>query len=103
VAAAAEMPPQGACGSLIASGRTAKSEIDAPGVKRFERAELLGNHQRRVIWKHDPAGADPNIFSLTGDKGDDDRGRSTGNTEHIMMLRPCVGQDQHCSGTPALR
>ena len=71
---------------MIAAGRTAESEIDAARVKRFERAELLGNHQRCMIWKHDPAGADPNFFSLTADIGDDDRGGRTGNTGQIMML-----------------
>ena len=29
-----------------------------PGMQRLERAELLGDHERRVVREHDPARAD---------------------------------------------
>src|SRR5579871_4075941 len=38
---------QCARGTLVGSRRAAQSKIDPPRMKRFERAELLGNHQRR--------------------------------------------------------
>ena len=53
---AAHMATQGAHGGLIAARRAAKAEIDASRVERIERTELLGNHQRRVVGQHHPAG-----------------------------------------------
>jgi hypothetical protein len=44
---------------LVGAGRAAEAEIDPPGIERLERAELLGDHERRVVGQHDPAGADP--------------------------------------------
>jgi hypothetical protein len=33
----------------IGAGRAAETEVDAPGEQRFERAELFGDDQRRVL------------------------------------------------------
>ena len=49
-----------------------------PGKQRLERAELLGDHERRVVRQHDPAGADADRLGAAGDVGDHDRGRGAG-------------------------
>ena len=49
VAAAPEIAAQGASGALVAARGAAQPEVDPPRVKRFERAELLGDHERRVV------------------------------------------------------
>ncbi len=45
--------PQCALGVAVAAGRAAESEVDAAGVERGERAELLGDDQRGVVGQHD--------------------------------------------------
>src|SRR5690348_3440772 len=45
-------------GGLIGAGRPAEPQIDAPGKEAFERPELLGDDQRRVVGQHDSTGAD---------------------------------------------
>ena len=49
IAAAAESASQRASRWPIATGRAAEAEIDPAGVHRFERAELLSDHQRCVV------------------------------------------------------
>ena len=39
----------------VAAGRPAEAEIDAAGIERGQRAELLGDDERRVVRQHDPA------------------------------------------------
>ncbi len=55
----AERAAQRPRGALVGAGRAAEAEIDAAGIQRVERAELLGDHQRRVVGQHDAARADP--------------------------------------------
>ena len=50
VAAAAQVAPQGAGGVLVAAGGAAQPEVDPAGVERLQRAELLGDDQRRRGW-----------------------------------------------------
>lgn len=50
-AAAAQRPG----GMLIGTWRPAKSESDASRIQGFKRSELLREHERRMIRKHDPA------------------------------------------------
>ena len=49
VAAAAQLATQRLGGPLVAAGSTAQSQVDPPRVERLERAELLGDHQGRVV------------------------------------------------------
>ena len=42
-------------------GRAAEAEVDAPGMHGLERAELLGDHERRVVREHDPAGPEADV------------------------------------------
>ena len=43
---------------LVGAGRAAEAEVDPARVQRRERAELLGDRERRVVRQHDPAGAE---------------------------------------------
>jgi hypothetical protein len=45
-------------GALVGTGCAAEAQIDAAGIERGQRAELLGDHQRRMVRQHDAAGAD---------------------------------------------
>src|SRR3546814_8246641 len=45
-------------GRLVRAGRSTEAVIDAAGMERIERAELLGDKQRRMVRQHDAAGAD---------------------------------------------
>ena len=49
---------QRASGAGVGAGRAADAEVDAAGVQRVERAELLGDHERLVVGQHHAAGSD---------------------------------------------
>ena len=82
-----------------------------PGIERFERAELLGDDERRVIRQHDAAGADANRRRAAGDVPDDDRCRRAGDARHVVMLGQPVARvapaarrvapDRACCAGPA--
>ena len=80
------MATQRAHGRLIATWRAPKAEIDTTGVERIERAELLGNHQRRMVRQHHAAGAQMQSGGMGGKIANQHRGRGAGNTDHIMVL-----------------
>jgi len=82
-----QIAAQRASGALIGAGRAAEAQIDPAGVKRGERAELLRDHERRVIRQHDAARADANRFRAARHVADHDRGRRAGNARHVVMLR----------------
>ena len=44
---------------LVAARRPAEPEVDAPRVQRRERAELLGDRERRVVRQHHATGTEP--------------------------------------------
>ena len=46
---------------LVGAGGAAEAEVDAAGEERGERAELLGDLERRVVGEHDPARADADV------------------------------------------
>ena len=58
VGVAVQRPAHRARDALVRSRRAAEAEVDAAGEQRVERAELLGDHQRRVVGQHDAARAD---------------------------------------------
>ena len=51
-------PAQRGRGDRIGAGRASEAEVDAPGMQRFEHAELLGHDERRVVGEHHAARAD---------------------------------------------
>ena len=79
-------PFEGKRRHLVAAGRAAKPKIDPAREERLECAKLLGDHERRVIREHDPAGADPDRRSSGGDVSDDDRSRRARHRRHVVVL-----------------
>src|SRR5215831_17118987 len=55
-------------------------------MQRGERAELLGDDQRRVVRQHDAAGSDFYIVGAGRDVGERHGSRRTGDTWQIVML-----------------
>ena len=54
----AEVAAQRAAPPPVGARRAAEAEVDPPREERFERSELLGDGQRRMVGQHDPARAD---------------------------------------------
>ena len=55
-------------------------------MKGCERAELLGDQQRRVVRQHDAAGADADRAGAARDMGERYRGRGARDARQIVML-----------------
>jgi hypothetical protein len=72
--------------ALIRPGSAAKTEVNASGIQRLKRAKLFGDHDRRVIWEHDSAGAHANGLGASGNISDDDRSSSAGDPDHVVVL-----------------
>ena len=72
---------------LVGSRCAAEAEVDPAGVQRRERAELLGDHQRRMVRQHDPAGADADGLCPGRNVGDHDGGRRARDPDRVVMLR----------------
>ncbi|WP_431226190.1 hypothetical protein [Burkholderia contaminans] len=86
VGAADQVTAQRARRGLVGAGRAAEAEVDAPRIQRRERAELLGDHQRRVVRQHDAARPDPDRPRGARDMADHDgRGRAR-DAGHVVML-----------------
>jgi hypothetical protein len=83
---AREVAAQSARDDPVRTGRAPEAEIDTTGEQRFERAELLGDHHRRVIGQHDPARADADRRSRLSDMRKHDRRRRARNPRHPVMF-----------------
>jgi hypothetical protein len=81
-----EIAAKGARGAHVGSGRPPKTEIDAAGQQRFQRAELFGDDERRMVGKHDAAGADADGPGGRPYMGDDDRGCGACDARHAVVL-----------------
>ena len=55
-------------------------------MQRGERAELLGDHQRRVVGQHDAAGPNADRLRAGRDMGHDHGGGGTGDAGHVVMF-----------------
>ena len=97
---AAHMATQGAHGRLIAARRAAKAEVDPPGVKGVQGAELLSYHQWRVVRQHHAAGPEMQGGGVGGEIANQHRGRCAGNADHIMVLRQPVAMIAARFGQP---
>ena len=83
---AVEIAAQRLRGPLVRPRRTPKTKINASRKQRLQRAELLGDHHRRVVRQHDPPGADPDRLGTMANMRQRYRGRGTGNALHAMMF-----------------
>ncbi len=79
---AAERPGR----ELIGAGSPTKPEVDAAGVERLERPELLRDHERRVVRQHDPARPDPDRRRARREIPGDDSGRGARDRLHVVVL-----------------
>ena len=92
VFAARHVAAQGAGCLLVGARCTAEAEVDAAREQRFEGAELLGDHQRRVIGQHDAAGADTDARGRAGHVRDHHCGGCAGDAGHVVVLgEPVAG------------
>ena len=82
------------------SRRAADPEVDAAGTERLQRAELLGDHERRVVRQHHAAGADADRRGARGDVADDDRGRGAGDAGHPVVLCQPIAAITPALGVP---
>jgi len=71
---------------LIRARSAADAEVDASRIQRCERAELLGDLQRRIVRQHDAAGADADRRRAAGDVADQHRRRRARDAGHVVML-----------------
>ena len=78
--------PQREHRELVRAGRTAQTEVDPARMQRLERPELLGDHERRMVRQHDPAGPDANRLRPVRDVRDHDRGRRAGDPDRVVVL-----------------
>ena len=86
---------------LIGPRRPAEAEIDPPGVKGREGAELLGDQQRRVVRQHDAARPDTDRAGRDRDMRQGYRGGGAGDPRHVVVLRHPVAmitQRLHVTG-----
>ncbi|MNG97362.1 hypothetical protein D3C79_564730 [compost metagenome] len=97
---AAALAAQRLHGALISTGRAAKTEIDAIRIERGQRAELLGDHQGRVVRQHDAAGPQPQGAGGAGQMADEHRGGGTGDPRHVVVLRQPVAVVAPALGMP---
>ena len=70
----------------VAPRRAPEAKVDAAGIERRERAELLGHGQRRVVGQHDAARADAHRLGEARHMADQHRGRGGGDALHVVML-----------------
>jgi hypothetical protein len=54
------------------------AQVDAAGEERLQRAELLGDHERRVVGEHDATGTHADRGRAAGGVRDDDGSRGAG-------------------------
>ncbi len=83
---AVEVAPEGMARAAVGARRAAQPEIDASGKQRGQGAELLRDHQRRVVGQHDPAGPDADRRRGGGHVADDHRGRGARDARHVVVL-----------------
>jgi hypothetical protein len=77
---------QGAGGERVGAGGAAEAEVDPARVERGERAELLGDHERRVVRQHHAARAHADPLGVRRDVADQHRRRRACDAGHAVVL-----------------
>ena len=85
---------------LIGSRGPAQAQIDAARKQAFQGAELLGDHQRRMIRQHDAARPDADGLGSRRHMPDHHRGGRARNPGHAVMLRQPVALIPPALGMP---
>ena len=86
--------------ALVGARGAAQPQINSAGEQRIERAELFGDHDRRMIGQHDAAGTDANRAGGPGHMGQHDAGRRAGNAFHTVMFGGPVPVEAQAFGMP---
>ena len=86
-------PPERTRRVRIGARRAAEPEVDPAGEQRFERPELLGDDERRMIRQHHAAGADADRRRPRGDVADDDGRRGAGDSRHVVVLGEPIARE----------
>ena len=84
---AGEMAPQSMRSEAVRARGTPQTQVDPARVQRGQRAELLGDHERRVVGQHHATGADPNLLRATRNVTHQDCGCRTRHPVHVVMFR----------------
>ena len=71
---------------LVAARSPPEPEIDPARVQRRERAELLGDGERRVVRQHHTTGAETDGGGVGGDVGDQHAGGGRCDRGHVVVL-----------------
>ena len=87
-------------GGRVGARRAAEAEVDPAGGQRVEGAELLGDHQRRVVGQHHPARTQPYAPGVRGEVGQDDGRGGTGDPGHRVVLGHPVALEAARLGEP---
>ena len=83
----ARVAPQRPERAAVGARRAPEPEIDAPRIECVERAELLGDDERRMVRQHDAAGSDPDRTRAAGQVADHDRRRRARDPDHVVVFR----------------
>jgi len=77
---------QGVGGELVGARCTAKAQVDAAGIQRLQRAELFGDHQRRMVGQHHPAGTEADARGVGRQITDQHGGGGAGDAVHVVVF-----------------
>ena len=81
--------------------RAAQAEVDAPGIQRFQRAELFRDHQRRMVRQHDAAGTDADRRCAAGNMADQTAVAELAMPGHVVVLgQPVAVKPQRSACAP---
>ena len=78
--------PERAHSVLVGARGPAEPEVDAPRMQGSEGAELLRDHEWRVVREHDAARAEPDSLGVRGHVGDEHRGGRRCDRAHVVVL-----------------
>jgi len=76
----------------IGAGRAAQPQVDASRIKGFQRADLLGHDERRVVGQHDAPGAHADRAGVARDVPHQHDGRRARHAFEVVVLGDPVAQ-----------
>ena len=87
----------------ITARRAAQAEVDAAGIERGQSAELLGDHERRMVRQHDAAGPDADRRGGACDVADHDGCGRGCDARHVVVLGEPEALKAECFGVACQR
>ncbi|MCY1304094.1 hypothetical protein D9M68_847010 [compost metagenome] len=77
---------QGPRGEVVGTGGAPQAQFDAARIEAGEGAELLGDHQRRVVGQHDPARTQADAGGAASQVGQQHGSGRAGDAFHVVVL-----------------